>query len=42
MAEFVEAGQGMIKPEWMKYWNYDDNGDFVLDETYFKKECTIF
>ena len=43
LAEFVEAGQGMIKPEWMKYWNYDDNGDFVLDsETYFKKDCTIF
>jgi predicted phage terminase large subunit-like protein len=39
----VEAGQGMIKPEWMKYWNFDENGDFVLDgQTYFKKECTIF
>ena len=43
MAEFVEAGQGMIKPEWMKYWNYDENADFILDgEVYHKKDCTIF
>ena len=43
MAEFVEAGQGMIKPEWIRYWTPTEDGDFILEgETFKRNECTIF
>ena len=40
-AQFVEAGGGLLKPEWFKYYNmetvqeYDDNG-YEVENTYYK------
>ena len=44
LAEFVDAGQGMIKPDWMQYFTQDsESGNYLVDgETIFKKECTYF
>ncbi len=42
LAEFVEAGQGMLQPEWIKYYREKSNMLFVGGENVNLYDCTRF
>lgn len=42
MAEFVEAGQGLLKPDWLKYYKEKDGVIFANGESVDLRDCTKF
>lgn len=42
MAEFVEAGQGLLKPDWLKYYKEKDGVIFARGESIDLRDCTKF
>jgi predicted phage terminase large subunit-like protein len=42
LAEFVEAGQGLLKPEWLKYFKEKNGRYFTGSENVSLDECTRF
>ena len=42
LAEFVDAGQGILKPEWLRYFKEKSGSYFVPGETVTLRDCTRF